>query len=264
MLDPSTYKTIKFDRSGRVLTIRMDRPDHLNVADGTMHAELARVFTEADEDPDSDVLVLTGSGKGFCAGGDIQWMKANLGEPELFSGRIRREGKRIIYSMLEIEKPLIAKVNGVAVGLGASLALFCDVIFASDQARIGDLHVAIGYSAGDGGAVIWPHLIGFARAKEYLMTGDLIPATKAAEMGLINHAVPHEELDDAVGAFCQRLLKGKQTAIRYSKLTVNIGLKQLAHSVLDASLAYECLSQRHPDHHQAVDDFLARPKGGRS
>jgi enoyl-CoA hydratase len=249
---------IEFDRAGRVLTIRLNRPEQLNAVDGQLHAELARVFPEADDDLESDVLVLTGAGKAFSAGGDIGWMQQGIDDPEAFSGRVRREGKRIVFSMLEVEKPLIAKVNGAAVGLGATLALFCDVIFASEKARIGDPHVSVGYSAGDGGAAIWPHLIGHARAKEYLMTGDLIAATKAAEMGLINHAVAPEQLDATVDAFCGRLLAGATTAIRYSKLSVNIGLKQLVHSILDASLAFECLSNVHPDHQAAVRAFNAR------
>jgi enoyl-CoA hydratase len=258
MLNPSSYQSIRFLRAGRVLTICLNRPEHLNAVDETLHAELARVFIEAEDDPDSDVLVLTGAGKAFCAGGDVGWMQKTIDDPESFSNRVRREGKRIIYSMLEVEKPLIAKVNGAAVGLGATLALFCDVIFASDKARIGDPHVCVGYSAGDGSAVIWPQLIGHARAKEYLMTGDLIPAPRAAEMGLINHAVPPEQLDGAVDAFCARLLGGALTAIRYSKLSVNLGLKQLAHSILDASLAFECLTNIHPDHQAAVHAFKAR------
>jgi len=260
MLDPSSYKTIQFDRNGRVLAIRLNRPDQLNAVDGQMHAELARVFIDAEDDPESDVLVLTGTGKAFSAGGDIGWMQKGIDDPESFSGRVRREGKRIIFSMLEVEKPLIAKVNGPAVGLGATLALFCDVIFASEKARIGDPHVSVGYSAGDGSAVIWPQLIGHARAKEYLMTGDLIPATKAAEMGLINHVLPSEQLDATVDEFCGRLLGGALTAIRYSKLSVNIGLKQLAHNILDASLAFECLSNIHPDHQAAVRAFNERAK----
>ena len=255
MFDTSSYHAIQFDRSGRILTIRLNRPEQLNAANEQMHTELARVFREADDDPGSDVLVLTGTGRAFCAGGDISWMQSGIDNPEHFSGRTRREGKNIVFSMLEVEKPLIAKVNGAAVGLGATLALFCDVVFASEKARIGDPHVAVGLVAGDGGAVIWPQLIGHARAKEYLMTGDLIPAPLAAQIGLINHAVPPEELDARVTAFCERLVNGALTAIRYSKMSVNLNLKQIAHSVLDASLGYECLSNRHPDHQAAVKAF---------
>src|SRR5690606_37965827 len=107
------------------------------------------------------------------------------------------------------------------------------------SAKIGDPHVSVGFVAGDGGAVIWPQLIGYARAKEYLMTGDLMSATEAARIGLINHAVPAAELDARVAGFADRLASGAVKAIRWSKMSVNIGLKQLAHSIMDASLAYE-------------------------
>ena len=153
-----------------------------------------------------------------------------------------REAKRIIVSLLDCEKPIIAKLNGHATGFGATLALFCDIIIATETAKIGDPHVQVGFTAGDGGAVIWPQLIGYARAKEYLMTGDLMTAAEAARIGLINHAVPGDELDDRVYGLAARLAAGSQVAIRTTKMSVNIGLKQLVASIMDACLAYEALS----------------------
>jgi enoyl-CoA hydratase len=147
---------------------------------------------------------------------------------------------------------MIAKLNGPAVGLGATIALLCDVIFAAPTAKIGDPHVKVGFAAGDGGAVIWPHLIGHARAKEYLMTGRLLTAEEAEKIGLINHVVPAAELDRAVDEFAQELLRGPMRAIQWTKLSVNIGLKQLAHAILDASVAYEALSNVTADHQEAV------------
>jgi enoyl-CoA hydratase len=158
--------------------------------------------------------------------------------------------------MLELEKPLICRMNGHAVGLGATLALLCDVIFAAGSAKIGDPHVAIGLVAGDGGAIVWPQRIGFARAKEYLMTGDLIPAQKAADWGLINHCVPDASLDETVDAFCQRLLNGSTNAIRWTKVTINLELKRIAHAVMDAGIAYEAVTVRSADHREAVDALL--------
>ena len=155
--------------------------------------------------------------------------------------------------MLDLEKPLICRLNGHAVGLGATLALLCDVVFAADSAKIGDPHVNIGLVAGDGGAIVWPQLIGFARAKEYLMTGDLVPAKKAEEIGLINHCVPAAELDGAVDAFCQRLLNGSTNAIRWTKVLVNLELKRIAHAVMDPGIAYEAVTVRSADYRDAVD-----------
>lgn len=248
------YKTLLFTRRGRVLEITMNRPDKLNAVDEVMHAELARVFVEASNDPDCDIVVLTGAGRAFSAGGDIDWMQRMIDDPASFE-KTAREGKQIVFSLLDCEKPVIAKLNGHATGLGATIALFCDVIFASEKAKIGDPHVCVGFVAGDGGAVIWPQLIGYARAKEFLMTGDLMTAEEAAKIGLINHAVPAADLDARVAEFADRLAAGATKAIRWSKMSANIGLKQLAHSIMDASLAYEAMSNVSADHQEAVNAF---------
>ena len=248
------YRDLRLQLRDRVLTITMNRPDKLNATGAVMHAELARVFTEAAMDPEVDVIILTGEGRAFSAGGDIEWMQHMIDVDGAFE-QVAAEGRRIVFSMLDCEKPIIARVNGHAAGLGATLALFCDVIFASDKARIGDPHVAVGFVAGDGGAVIWPQLVGYARAKEYLMTGELLPATLAAEIGLINYAVPPEELDARVDEFVARLQSGAKKAIRWTKMSVNIGLKQLAHQIMDASLSMEALSNRTEDHQEAVNAF---------
>ena len=248
------YQTLLFERRGRVLEVTLNRPEKLNAVDEAMHEELARLFVDISNDPACDIAVLTGAGRAFSAGGDIAWMQQMIDAPAAFE-KTAREGRQIVYSLLECEKPVIAKLNGHATGLGATIALFCDVIFAADHARIGDPHVAVGFVAGDGGAVIWPQLVGYARAKEYLMTGDLLEAAEAERIGLINHVVPAAQLDERVAAFADRLASGATRAIRWTKMSVNIGLRQLAHSVLDASLAYEAMSNRTHDHQEAVSAF---------
>jgi enoyl-CoA hydratase len=250
----ASYETISFQRSARILTVTLNRPDKLNAVDELMHEELSRLFIDCSQDPDSDVIVLTGAGRAFCSGGDIDWMQKMIDDPRSFE-KTAREGKQIVFSMLDCEKPIIAKLNGHATGLGATIALFCDVIFATDKARIGDPHVSVGFVAGDGGAVIWPQLIGYAKAKEYLMTGDLMLAADAEKLGLINHVVAAEQLDETVSAFAQRLSSGATKAIRWTKMSVNIGLKQLAHSIMDACIAYEALSNVTADHQEAVNAF---------
>jgi enoyl-CoA hydratase len=251
------YQTILFNRRGRVLEITLNRPDKLNATDAVLHSELARVFHEASQDPDSDIVVLTGAGRAFSAGGDVAWMQEAIDVPERFEQTVR-EAKQIVFGLIDCEKPVIAKLNGHATGLGATIALFCDVIFAAEHAKIGDPHVSIGFVAGDGGAIIWPQLIGYARAKEYLLTGDLMTATEAARIGLINHAVPADELDARVDAFADRLAAGATKAIRWTKMSVNIGLRELAASILDTSLAYEALSNITSDHQEAVRAFAEK------
>jgi enoyl-CoA hydratase len=257
MMTPSdprlpSFETIALARKDRLLTITLNRPDALNGVNEQMHEDLVDVLAFVADDAESDVLVLTGAGRAFSAGGDFAYLAATARQPERFDIDVRR-AKRIVYAVLDLEKPLICKLNGHAVGLGATLALLCDVIFAAESAKIGDPHVNVGLVAGDGGAFVWPQRIGFARAKEYLMTGDLVPAPKAEQIGLINHCVPAADLDAAVDAFCQRLLNGSTNAIRWTKVTINLELKRIAHAVMDAGIAYEAVTVRSADHRDAVD-----------
>lgn len=250
-----SFETVSLSRRERLLTITLQRPDTLNAVNEQMHKDLVDVLAFVAEDPGSDVLVLTGAGRAFSAGGDLAYMAENAAHPERFDLDVRR-AKRIVFAMLDLEKPLVCRLNGHAVGLGATLALLCDVIFAVDTAKIGDPHVSVGLVAGDGGAFIWPQRIGYARAKEYLLTGELVPALVAAQIGLINHAVPAAELDAAVDGFCRRLLNGSSQAIRWTKVAANLELKRIAHATLDAGIAYEAVTVRSADHKEAVAALL--------
>jgi enoyl-CoA hydratase len=247
-----SFETIALVRNGRLLTVTLNRPDALNAVNQRMHEDLVDVFVFVAKDDHSDVVVLTGAGRAFSAGGDLEHLADTAARPELFDGDALR-AKRLVYAILDLEKPLICRLNGHAVGLGATLALLCDVVFAADSAKIGDPHVNIGLVAGDGGAIVWPQRIGFARAKEYLMTGELVPARKAEEIGLINHCVPAADLDSVVDAFCQRLLNGSRNAIRWTKVLVNLELKRVAHAVMDPGIAYEAVTVRSADYRDAVE-----------
>ncbi len=253
------YKTIALSRKERLLTITLNRPDAMNAVNLAMHEELAQVFVFAAADPHSDVVVLTGAGRAFSAGGDLDHVKHNAENPHLFDEEVRL-AKRIVFAMLDLDKPLVCRLNGHAVGLGATLALFCDVIFAAETAKIGDPHVAIGLVAGDGGAVIWPQRIGLCKAKEYLLTGELVTAGKAEEIGLVNHCLPVAELDAAVDAFCAKLLAGSRNAIRWTKVLLNMELKRVATAVIDAGIAYEAVAQRSPDHREGVQALIEKRK----
>lgn len=250
----ASYQTIRFARRDRILTIVLNDPSRLNAVSDRMHLELGQVFLDAAKDPESDVVVLTGAGRAFSAGGDIARMQEVVDDPGSFLAGVST-AKQIVFSLLDLDKPLIAKINGHAVGLGATLALFCDVTFMADNARIGDPHVSIGLVAGDGGAVIWPQLVGFARAKEFLMTGELLDARRAEAIGLVNHCVPAAELDRTVDAFCDKLAAGAMQAVRWTKTMVNIELKRIAHALMDTGLAYEALTAQSRDHAEAVAAF---------
>ena len=253
------YKTLALERKGRLLTVTLNRPDKLNAINLELHEELADVFNFAALDAGSDVVVLTGAGRAFSAGGDLEHIAKNAANPELFDNEVRL-AKRIVFAMLDLDKPLICRLNGHAIGLGATLALLCDVIFAAETAKIGDPHVALGLVAGDGGAAIWPQRIGFGRAKEYLLTGELLTAKKAEEIGLINHCVPAAELDGAVDTFCERLLAGSRNAIRWTKVLINLELKRIATAVMDAGIAYEAVTVRTADHREGVQALTEKRK----
>lgn len=253
------YQCLEFRRDGRVLTIALNRPEQRNAVNGRLHLELSRVFEDAQRDTDSDIVVLTGNGSAFCAGGDIDWMQESVDHPEEFE-RTAREGKDIVFSQLDLEKPLICKLNGHATGLGASLALLCDIILCAQEAKIGDPHVSVGLVAGDGGAFIWPQIVGYAKAKKYLLTGELMTATEAERIGLVTEVMPRAELDAAVDALAQKLAAGATRAIRWSKIATNLPLKALFHAHFDAGIAYECLSNRTADHAEAVKAFREKRK----
>jgi enoyl-CoA hydratase len=249
------YQFIEGDLAEGVLTVTLNRPEKLNSVNRQLHNDLSRVFHDASLDPAVEIVVLTGAGRAFSAGGDLEFLKLCCENTAVFD-EVAYEGKQIVYSMLDCEKPIIGKINGHAAGLGATLALFCDITFVAEHAKISDPHVRVGLTAGDGGALIWPQLIGFARAKELLMTGDAVTATDAAAMGLINYAVAPAELDARVAAFVARLKKGHLAAIKGTKISINVALKQMAHAVMETSTAHERLSNRSPEHRAAVEAML--------
>ncbi|MDY6946188.1 MAG: enoyl-CoA hydratase/isomerase family protein [Pseudomonadota bacterium] len=246
-----TYSTLGLTRRDRVLTITLNRPEELNAVNLQMHDDLADALNFVATDEQSDIVVLTGAGRAFCAGADIEHLVRNAAAPERFDHDVRI-AKRIVFAMLDLDKPVICKMNGPAIGLGATLALLCDVIYAAEGAKIGDPHVCMGLVAGDGGAALWAQRIGLGRAKEYLLTGEPITAKYAEQIGLVNHCVAASQLDDAVVGFCNRLQHGSMNAIRWTKVLLNLELKRVAHSVMDAGIAYESITARSADHREAV------------
>ena len=264
MTDYSHYECIKVEKADKLATVTLNRPDSLNAVNPQLHHELERIWVDLAEDADINAILLTGAGKAFCAGGDVKGMASRSGGGG--EGGQRRfalnpaGGRRLVQNMLEVEQPIIGAINGDAVGLGATIALFCDVIVASEKARFGDPHVRVGIVAGDGGAVIWPLLIGPARAKEFLMRGHLVNGAEAAKMGLVNYAVPPEEVLPKARELAQELADGPTWAIRWSKLSVNKWLKDQLNLILDASLAYEMITFTTEDHKEAARSFVEKRK----
>jgi len=165
---------------------------------------------------------------------------------------LRRDAKQMIWDLLDVPLPIVAAVNGPAIGLGASLALLCDVIWMAENATIADPHVLVGIVAGDGGAAIWPLAVGPARAKEYLLTGDAVPAVEAERMGLVNHVVPDSELQTAALDFATRLAQGAPLAVQYTKQAVNKVIKNALNTAFDTSTALEIVTFQSDDHREAL------------
>lgn len=257
-IDFASYPSFKFERRGRILKVAIASPNGRNSVDEQLHDDLARVFYELNDDPESDVIVLTGTDRFFCAGGDMDWFQDMIDNPNLWRTNVVPMAKRIIGGLLELEKPIICRLNGAAAGLGASVALLCDIVVAAEGVKIGDPHVKVGLVAGDGGAIIWPQLIGFARAKEFLMTGEMLTAERAADMGLINYVVPAEELDAKVDALADELAGGATMAIRYTKTIVNMELRRIHTALTDAALGYETMTNSSADHQEAINAFRER------
>lgn len=249
-----SYENLEVSQQDDVLRIALDRPDSLNAVNAEMHSELATVFRDAYS-RDASVVMLTGNGDAFSAGGDIGWMQNAIGDPEAFRQTIR-EAEEILQSLINLEKPIIARLNGDAIGLGATLSLFCDITIARQDISIGDPHVSVGLVAGDGGVVIWPLLTSMNKAKELLMTGDKLTAEEAVDLGLINYAVPPAELDAKTDEMVQKLATGPQTAIRYTKMALNSWLEHGMNVSFRESIALEGLSQIHEDHEEGVAAFL--------
>lgn len=254
MIDQQSYQTIKIEKSDGVAVLTLNRPERLNAVNDTMHSELTTLFRDVETDSDVRAVVLTGAGRGFCSGGDFGPDREPRAERK--SGlTMMQEARRIVDGILDFEKPLIAAVNGAAVGLGATIALFCDIVIAAKPAKFGDPHVKMGITAGDGGAVIWPLLIGINRAKQLLMTGDLISADEAFDLGLVNEVVEEGQALPVALKLAQRLAAGPSYAIQSTKISVNKLVKALSNLVLPFSLALEEISMTKEDHTEAVRAF---------
>jgi enoyl-CoA hydratase len=252
------YETLAISRSDKILTLTLNRPEVRNATNGTMHQEFIRVFAEIRSDPDTNVVILTGAGeKAFSAGGDIDTLKGYFYDQAGWSASMV-EAKAILEGLVSIDQPVIGRINGDAIGLGATLALFCDITIAVDAARIADPHVGVGLVAGDGGSVIWPLLIGYAKAKRYLFTGDIVTGAEAAEMGLVSEAVPREKLDERVQAIATRIANGATVAIRGTKAAVNMHLRQALATMIDGHLGFETVSHLTEDHLEALNAFKER------
>jgi enoyl-CoA hydratase/carnithine racemase len=260
----STYDLpdeILVSADGPIRVVTLNRPDHLNATNHVLHAGLAALFPQLDADEAARVVVLTGAGRAFSAGGDFEYLDELSRDQELRTLTLVH-GRQIVTGMVRCRLPIIAAVNGPAVGLGCSLVALSDVVFMAESAHLADPHVALGLVAADGGPVVWPLLTSLQLAKEYALTGDRIPAQRAAAIGLVNHVVADDEVMNEAMDCAQRIARLPQGAVEDTKRLLNLQMERAVLAVLDYALAAEDRSFTTPELRANVDRMLKRSSEG--
>ena len=233
-----------------VLLVTINRPEVLNAANARLHWEFTQIWPVVDADPKTRVVVVTGAGKAFSAGGDLSLVEDMAGNPDALS-RTMREASDLVYNMINLDKPVVSAINGVAVGAGLVVALMADVSIISETARFTDGHTRLGVAAGDHAAILWPLLCGMAKAKYYLLTADFIDGREAERIGLVTMCVPGDQVMGKALDVADRLARGSQISIQWTKRALNNWLRQ-AGPIFDQSLALEMLSFSYPDVREGV------------
>ncbi len=262
MVSYDGYEHLKVEVADKVATVTLNRPEVRNAMNRTMIRELHRIWFDLANDQRVNAVILTGAGDYFSVGGDVKAMSSRPGGDFLEEGEAHDPavGRRLVNNILELDKPIIAALNGDAVGLAATVSLFCDITVMSDKARIGDPHVRVGLVAGDGGAVMWPLLLGMSRAKEFLLRGMLIHGPDAERMGLVNYSVPRDQVMEKAREIATELANGATWAIRWTKLSLNSIIKERNVLVQPAAYALEHITMEMDDHREATRAFKEKRK----
>jgi enoyl-CoA hydratase len=240
-MDYDRYQYLRTERQPNgVLLVTLSRPEVLNAAHEEMHTEMAAIWADIDSDDQTRVAVVTGAGRAFSAGGDLAMVERQAGNYDLTTRMLKEMGE-LVYNMANCAKPIVSAINGVAVGAGLVVALLADISICAEDARLGDGHVRLGVAAGDHAAIIWPLLCGLAKAKYYLLTGEMVSGTEAERIGLVSRAVPQEDVLPEALRVADHLATGPQQAIRLTKRALN-GWLRTAGPIFDQSAAYEMLT----------------------
>ncbi len=250
-MDYADFQHLTFEsKPNGVLLVTINRPEVLNAANARLHWEFTQIWPVVDADPKTRVVVVTGAGKAFSAGGDLSLVEDMAGNPDALT-RTMREASDLVYNMINLDKPVVSAINGVAVGAGLVVALMADVSIIAETARFTDGHTRLGVAAGDHAAILWPLLCGMAKAKYYLLTADFIDGREAERIGLVTMCVPPDQVMPKALDVADRLARGSQISIRWTKRALNNWLRQ-AGPIFDQSLALEMLSFSYPDVREGV------------
>jgi 2-(1,2-epoxy-1,2-dihydrophenyl)acetyl-CoA isomerase len=259
-----SYETLLYEVEEGVATITLNRPAVLNAISPQMLEELQAAMHTVRDNASVRAVVLTGAGRGFCSGADLkarQRVKPSEAPPDADktgAERLRRTYNPLILAIRTVEKPFIAAVNGVAAGAGCNLALACDIVLASDEARFGNVFTRIGLIPDCGGHFFLPRLVGFHKAAELMFTGEIIDAHEAERLGLINRVVPHAELTKQTRELAERLARGPTRAIGLCKRTLNVGISADLAAVLDAEAEGQGRASQTEDHWEGIQAFLEK------
>jgi enoyl-CoA hydratase/carnithine racemase len=256
-MDYSLPDVIRVEADGPVRIVRLSRPDALNAVNDELHMGIAAVFPQLSADPDARVAVITGEGRAFSAGGDFDLLQRMANDREL-RRHVIAEGRELVLNIVRCRIPLVAAVNGPAVGLGCSVIALSDLVYMAESAYLADPHVAVGLVAADGGPITWPLHMSLHLAKEYAYTGDRITAARAAEIGLCNHVCPDGEVLPAALKAAHRIAALPRQAVEGTKRILNIHLERAVLATLDYALAAETESFDTPELRANIDRFLKR------
>jgi enoyl-CoA hydratase len=249
---------ITIEEDGPVRVVTLNRPDHANAVNNEMHWAFARVWSTIAEDEDARAVVLTGAGNSFSAGGDlVAWLEHYVDNPVTRRAGMR-DARRIVREMIEFPLPIVAAVNGPAVGFGCSIAVLCDLVLMSDRSFLADTHVASGIVAGDGGSVVWPLLMSLLKAKEYLLLGERIAPQVAVELGLANRVVAHDDLRSEALGLAHRLAALPPRAVQDTKRALNLHVERAITGILEYGISAETECFTTPEHRAAIERFLDR------
>ena len=255
----SAYKFLAFDRPAeRVLRITINRPEKLNSLPWEAHGELTRVWLDVDQDPDTNVAIIRGAGKAFCAGGDFS-MVERLTQDYQRQTEALKEFRDLCYNIINCSKVIVSAIHGPAVGAGLAAALMADVSIAAKSARLIDGHTRLGLAAGDHAVMIWPLLCGMAKAKYYVLTCEPCMGEEAERIGLVSLCVEDDQLEAKGVEVATKLAEGAQTSIRFTKYALNNWLRMMG-PTFDTSLGLEMLGFVGPDVKEGLASHLEKRK----
>jgi enoyl-CoA hydratase/carnithine racemase len=248
---------VRVEADGPVRVVTLSRPDQLNAVNDDVHLALARVWPQLSADVDARAAVITGEGRAFSAGGDFDLLD-RMAKDRALRERTIAEGRELVLEMIRCRVPVVAAVNGPAVGLGCSVIALSDVVYMAESAYLSDPHVTVGLVAADGGPLTWPLHTSLLIAKEYAFTGDRITATRAAEIGLANHVCPDGEVLPAALAAAHKIAELPRQAVEATKRVLNLHLERAVLATIDFAMASETQSFDTDDLRANVDRFLGR------